>query len=142
MFNKEGKLEVTIYCDSTGLFSESECNADNMCDMMFDEAVVEEWFEEKISPHVDYGFEVWYLEEYTCDDTDGMYDYAVAKGDHPYFNVGNLCNVFYRDPYNYKYVVFTGDLTECREFGRENEWVWRCDDDYYDVHEEYELEVC
>lgn len=135
------KIEVTVYCDTTGLFSEAECNRDNMCDLMFEESIVEEWFEEKVSPNVDYGFELWYTEEYTCDDTDGLYDYAVSKGDHPYFDVCNLCNVFYRDPYNYKYVVFTGNLTECREFGRENDWTWRYDDDYYDVHEEYELEV-
>ena len=135
------KIEVTVYRDSTGLFSENEFGVDNMCEMMFDEAVVEEWFEENVSPYVDYGFEVWYLDEYTCDDTDGLYDFAVSRGDHPYFNIGNLCNVFYRDQYNYKYAVFTGDLTACREFARENNWVWFYDDDYYGEHEKYELEV-
>lgn len=137
-----GKIEVSVYCDSTGLFSEAECNADNICDMMFDESIVEQWFEEKISPNIDYGFELWFTEEYTCDDTDGLYNYAVSKGDHPYFDTNVICSVFYRDPYNYKYAVFIGNLTECREFGRENGWVWQYNDDYYDEYEEYELEVC
>lgn len=138
------KIEVSIYCDSTGLFSEAECNADNVCDMMFDREIVEEFFHTFVKP--DYGWDItfdqWYEDEYTCDGTDGLYGYAVDKGDHPYFDIGNLCNVFYRDAYNYKYVVFTGDLTECREFARENEWKWFYDDDFYNTHEEYELEVC
>ena len=131
------KIEVTIYCDTTGLFSEAECNHDNMCEMMFEESIVEQWFEEKISPNVDYGFELWYTEEYTCDDTDGLYDYAVSKGDHPYFDIDDPVYVFYRDKPN-KWIVFEGDLNECREFGREHGWVWHCDGD----DNEYELEVC
>lgn len=132
------KIEVTIYCDTTGLFSEAECNRDNMCEMMFDEEVVREFFYRFVKPDYDWDivFKQWLTEEYTCDDTDGLYDFAVSKGDHPYFDIDNQCNVFYRDPYNYTYVVFAGDLTECREFARENDWTWQYDD------KEYELEVC
>ena len=132
------KIYVDIYSDNTGLFSESECNVDNSCCMAFEEDVVREFFDTFVKPSYDWdiSFEQWLAHEYTCDDTDGLYYYAVSKGDHPYFDVGNLCNVFYReDTYSYKHVVFTGDLTECREFGRENGWTWQYDDD------EYELEV-
>lgn len=131
------KIEVTIYCDTTGLFSEAECNRDNMCEMMFEESIVEQWFEEKVSPHVDYGFEQWFTEEYTCDDTDGLYDYAVSNGYHPYFNVENQHYVFYIDKSNSKQIVFEGNLNECRVFGMEFGWMWYCDDD----EDGYELEV-
>lgn len=130
------KIEVTVYCDTTGLFSEAECSRDNMCDLMFEESIVERWFEEKVSPNVDYGFELWFTEEYTCDDTDGLYDYAVSKGDHPHFYIDNPAYVFYRDENNYKWIVFEGNPTECREFGREHGWSW-----HYDGDDEYELEV-
>lgn len=125
------KINVAIYCDTTGLFSEEECDMDNICYMMFEESIVEEWFEEKMAPDVDYGFEFWYTQEYDCDETDGLYEYAVSKGDHPYFDMDKPIYVFYRDESNYKWIVFEGDLNECREFGRENEWMWH----------EYELEV-
>lgn len=132
------KIEVTIYCDTTGLFSEAECNRDNMCDMMFEESIVEQWFEEKISPHVDYGFEQWFTEEYTCDDTDGLYSYAVDKGSKPTFDIeGNYSVFFYRreGSVNYKYIMFSGTYDECREYVRKNNWICKYDDD------EYELEV-
>ena len=134
------KIEVTIYCDATGLFSEAECNRDNMCELMFDERVVKEFFYMFLKPDydLDIGFEQWFTDEYTCDDTYGLYDFAVSKGDHPYFNIDNPTCVFYRDESNYKWIVFEGNPTECREFGREHGWVWHYNGDY----EYYELEVC
>lgn len=133
------KIYVDIYRDNTGLFSESECNVDNSCCMAFEEDVVREFFDTFVKPDYDWdiSFEQWLAHEYTCDDTDGLYYYAVSKGDHPYFDMDKPVYVFYRDKPN-KWIVFEGDLNECREFGREHGWVWHCDGD----DNEYELEVC
>lgn len=129
-----GKIEVSVYCDSTGLFSEAECNVDNICDMMFDESIVERWFEEKISPDVEYGFELWFTEEYTCDDTDGLYQYAINYGDNPVFDIDGKYYVFYMDDYDSMHIIFEGSCDECRRFGKKFNWFWGNEN-------EYELEV-
>lgn len=89
--NKEDMIEMTVFCDSTELFTEDECNVDNLAYINFPRNIVQKYFDElciggrldglQINGH-DITFEEW-LEEYTADDTDDLYDFAIAEGYHP-----------------------------------------------------------
>ena len=127
------RIWVDIYCDSTGLFSEYECNVNNICSMSFDEDIVRKWYydqelnkwegdEDITYPYS--SFDQWIRESYICDEVDYLYDFAVENGDDPTFGIEGKSYVFYRDEDNYKYIVFEGNYDECRKFGRENDWVW------------------
>lgn len=74
-------IYVCVYCDSTGLYTEEECDFDNMTYLQFPESIVKEWFDFK-----GYGkfteFHRWLSDEYTCDDTDGLYQFALDRGFH------------------------------------------------------------
>ena len=131
-------LYMTIYCDSTGLFSESECNVDNLTEMIFPEEIVRKWFDdqqEKEYIWTGYEFENW-MNEYTADDTDGLYEFAIKNGYKPVFGVDGKDTVFYRDDWNFKTIIFEGTYDECRYFGKENDWEYTTEDG-----EIYELEV-
>lgn len=124
---------VTIYCDTTGLFSENEINGlldgrpatgnvyyGNICDMDFDEVIVRMWFEERIKAYKPtMTFERWYNDEYTAEDTDGLYNFAIERGDSPTFGVNGKFRVFYGDSY-----LFMADYDECRRFCKENNWLY------------------
>ena len=137
------KLSVCIYADSTGLFSESERNHENLTDMDFPEEIVRKWYEahkkeldeetayELRKPIEECTFEDWYNEISWAGDTDGLYDFSVENGHKPTFGFDKHTYVFYRDDCNFKTIVFEGDYDECREFGRENDW----------EYDGYELEV-
>lgn len=80
---KENLIPVTVYCDSTGLYTEEECNENNLCDIYFPEDIVYEWFiQNQINRDIDYDldFWTWYNDEYTADDTDGLYLFAECEG--------------------------------------------------------------
>ena len=40
-------ITMTIYCDTTGLFTEEECNQENLCEMDFPEKLVRGWYESR-----------------------------------------------------------------------------------------------
>lgn len=72
---------MEIYRDTTGLFTTKECDDDNVMLMEFDDDVIAEFF------RIHYAsegkeFDEW-LAEYTCDEVDGLYDFAVAMGKKP-----------------------------------------------------------
>ena len=46
MRENEKLIPVCVYCSSTGLFSEEECNAENLTDMLFPGWIVNEWYKE------------------------------------------------------------------------------------------------
>jgi len=130
---KNAKLiPVTIYCDSTGLFSEEECNTDNLTDMLFPGWIVEAWYKENeivfASECEAEGYEAnpynWYTEVYTANDTDGLYDFAVEKGYDPMFDmpVNTQDAVIYENLEYETVVVFTGDYLECRKWARAHDW--------------------
>ena len=89
-------MKIDVYADSTGLFTQSFVNRmdNNMITIEVDEEIVYDYFKENclyyFRTDVDEGlsdravFEEW-LEEYTCDDTDGLYKYVVKQmnGDAP-----------------------------------------------------------
>lgn len=130
---KNAKLiPVTIYCDSTGLFSEEECNTDNLTDMLFPGWIVEAWYlinEKSFAPECKAeGYEPnaynWYTEVYTANDTDGLYDFAVEKGYDPVFDMSaNTQDAVVYENLEYEtVVVFTGDYLECRKWARAHDW--------------------
>lgn len=83
---------VTIYRDSTRLFSETECDNNNLTEILLPEWILQEWYKknekdfikecEENSLNVSC-FRTWITEVYTADDTDGLYDFAVEKGFQP-----------------------------------------------------------
>ena len=94
--NKEKWIEVLVYCDSTDLFNEQECEKNNLCYMMFPENIVKEWYkinendnkeQTSIELNKKYNsctFKDWIKNVYTADDTDGLYWFTVNKGYNPY----------------------------------------------------------
>jgi hypothetical protein len=143
---EEKMIEVGMYADQTGLFSESELSDENWCEMLFPEWLVRKWFEEnhlvnetsqelKI-PVEEATFELWLSEVSYSGDTDGLYLYALQHGVKPAFNIGGAHYVFWRDDDNFKTMVFEGSYDECREFMKERDFIWITDDE-----KEYELEV-
>lgn len=125
-------IPVTIYCDSTGLFSEAECNTDNLTDMLFPGSIINEWYKENekvLAPECKAeGYEPnaynWYTEIYTADDTIGLYDFAVAKGYDPVFEFPDKTQnaVVYENLEYDTVVAFKGTTMECRKWAREHDW--------------------
>ena len=75
-FTEDGKLKtipVCVFRDTTPLYTEEECNRDNLCSLQFPEYIVREWYGERT------GFKDW-LEGYTADETVGLYDFATQYG--------------------------------------------------------------
>lgn len=143
---EEKMIEIGMYADQTGLFSESEVDSENWCEMLFPEWLVRKWFEEnqlanetaqelKI-PIEEATFERWLNDVSYSGDTDGIYWYALQHGVTPTFNIGGAHYVFWRDDDNFKTMVFEGSYDECREFAKKNDFIWEADDG-----NEYELEV-
>ena len=142
----EKMILMTVYGDSTGLLSESEMNNENMVDLMFPERIVRQWYEEtncaeetadELGKDIsECTFEEWVEEVYTCDSTDGLYDFAVERGCDPYFPFSKHDAVFYRDDCNFKTIVFEGDYLDCRKFGRDNDWTYTDEEG-----NEFELEI-
>lgn len=128
----EKLIPVCIYCDSTGLFSEEECNGDNLTDMLFPAWIIEAWYKENEKVFAfkceAEGYEAnlynWYTEVYTANDTDGLYDFAVEKGYDPVFDMSaNVQDAVIYENLEYEtVVVFTGDYLECRKWAREHDW--------------------
>ena len=87
-------MMIDVYADSTGLFTEDLLNRmdSNMIAVEVDDEIVHKFFIEEcledFRPDVDEGvsddglFEEW-LDEYTCDDTEELYEYACEKGKRP-----------------------------------------------------------
>lgn len=82
---KEKLIPVCVYADTTGLYTDEECDFDNLCYIDFPEDIVLDWFiQGKINDNIDrdLDFWTWYNDEYTADDTDGLYLFAEAFGFH------------------------------------------------------------
>ena len=95
----EKLLNIDIYADSTGQYSEEETYACNCVSVRIPEDIVRRWYEENIGQEeklyffgIEYEntFETWLKEVYTCDDTDGLYQYSVEHGYRP--NCGRICD--------------------------------------------------
>ena len=74
------KISMTVYCDTTGQYSEKEVNEDNITEMEFPKYIVKEYFEKVADADCEYeSFEEW-LDDYTADDTEELYEFAEARG--------------------------------------------------------------
>ena len=69
---------VCIYRDSTGLFTDEECMQDNLEDFDLPESILRLWHAE----HFHNSYEKW-LDEFTADDTDGLYQFSIEHGFTP-----------------------------------------------------------
>jgi hypothetical protein len=82
METKEKLIYVDIYADTTGQYTEAEIIRCNCVSVQIPERIVRQWFEEKAKPNYDWGpdFKEWLKDLYTCDDTDGLYQFSVDHG--------------------------------------------------------------
>ena len=93
-------IEVCVYADSTNLFTEEDCNTDNLVALKFPERIVKDWYEKHESefvectanelkkPKSECTFEDWFNEVYTADDTDGLFNFSIEHGYVPEINWG------------------------------------------------------
>lgn len=95
METKEKMIYVDIYADTTGQYTEDEVLRYNCVSVQIPERIVRLWFEEKAKPNYDWepDFEEWFKDFYTCDDTDGLYQFSVQCGYTPV--CGHKCNDWY-----------------------------------------------
>ena len=82
-WNGAEMVEVTIYCDTTGYFSEAECVSDNLCEMKFPRQIVKDYFMQQRGESSEGDFDKWLNDECTADETDGLFDYAKQRGFTP-----------------------------------------------------------
>lgn len=127
-------LNVCLYADTTGLFSESECDRNNLVDLLFPEWLVAKWYfmnERSLRSETSYElhkpieectFADWYEEVSHADDCEWFYNFAMKEKVLPTFGIEGNTYVFYRDEDNFKTVVFTGNYDECRRYGKEMGW--------------------
>ena len=73
-------LNICVYCDSTDLYSEEEIMFENLTDISFPKRIVEDYFEECVDGYD--SFEK-FLNNYTADDTECLFFYAVRHGYYP-----------------------------------------------------------
>ena len=126
-------IPVCIYCDSTGLFSETECNNSNLTEMLFPVWIVEAWYkknekaciEECKAEGFEPNFDNWFNKVCTADSTDGLYDFSIQSGYEPRFGIriDNSPNAVTYENLEYDtVVVFKGTTMECRKWARANDW--------------------
>ena len=129
----ERLISVCVYCDSTGLFTPKEYEADNLVDMFFPVWIVKAWYkkneEDLASACEAEGYEPdaynWWKYVSTADDTDGLYDFAVEKGYDPVFSKEfnfKRNAIVYENMNCETVVVFKGNNLECRKWAREHNW--------------------
>ena len=88
-------LDVCVYKDDTGLYTEEECERDNLVDLLFPAEILKSWYRlykndfdaETMSdlkiPEEECDFNKWYSYVCTADDFDGLCDYARRAGFEP-----------------------------------------------------------
>jgi hypothetical protein len=89
---KDEMLEVTIYKSTvTPYMSKYDMDfndpffdtPDNMMEVEFPRSIVEAWYNQCREFFDGEDFDDWLRNEYTADDTDGLYDFAVERGFTP-----------------------------------------------------------
>lgn len=79
----EETVNITIYADETGLYTEAECDGDNLVDFDVSVEIVREWFYVKLKHdcYPDLTFEKWLHEESHAGDFEfGFVDFAKERG--------------------------------------------------------------
>lgn len=90
----EEMILMTVWADTTGQYTEEECNFDNMCVIELPRRIVYSYYKEREAdfvaetmaelsvPKAECTFDKWVNNVYTCEDTDGLFQYAVMNGYH------------------------------------------------------------
>ena len=138
-------LTIGMYADQTGLFSESELNNDNWCNVLIPESILRKWYEqnelavytadELDIPLEDATFERWLNDVSYGDDTDGLFYFSILNGYEPRLSYDGPATVQYVDSYG-RHVLMDGTWNECRQMCRDTEWVYTTEE-----REKCELEV-
>ena len=71
-------ISVCLYRDATGLYTEEECNRSNLEDFDIPEDILRLWH----SKWFQNPFDEW-LNEFTAEDTDGLYQFSCEHGFTP-----------------------------------------------------------
>lgn len=72
-------LIITVYSDEPGVFTEDFCDRVGMIEIKVPKEIVYDFFKRD---YADMEFDYW-LDNYTCDDTMGLWRYAVEHGIAP-----------------------------------------------------------
>ena len=88
-------INIEIYADTTGQYSESELNYCNGVAIDVPRWIVEKYFEKYLAPYERedgeiINFDTWYREEYTCDELLDLYEFCKENGFTPV--CGKKCN--------------------------------------------------
>ena len=75
-------LSMTVYCDSTRLFTEEECETENLTDLYFPEYLVRAFYMVNHKDTTREGYETWRT-EYTAGDTEDLCDFCRIHGFEP-----------------------------------------------------------
>ena len=71
------QVDVTVYASITGLFSEEECDKDNLTQIRVDKAALCDWVDQHITYFKSYGE---FLDTYTADDTESLVYWLLDNG--------------------------------------------------------------
>lgn len=90
----EEMILMTVWADTTGQYTEEECHFDNLCIIELPRRIVYSYYKEHEAdfvaetmaelsiPKAECTFDKWVNNVYTCEDTDGLFQYAVVNGYH------------------------------------------------------------
>lgn len=90
----EEMILVDVYADTTGQYTQEECDWDNICTIDIPRLIVYGYYKEHEAefvaetmnelsiPRAECTFDNWYHSVYTCCDTDNLFQYAVVRGYH------------------------------------------------------------
>lgn len=128
-------MYVDVFADDTGLFTETECDYDNMTTLEVPRWIVEEWYKQNEKEYKEdtmkergiseeeVTLEKWLYEVALMGDFIGFYSFCIIKGIVPNISASEIDDkVFYLDNDEHKHVVFEGTYNECRRFGKM--WNW------------------
>lgn len=74
---------VTVYADTTPFFTEEELDKDNICEIEIPEKLLHDYFVQILAPERCYDTYDEFMNKYTANDTDYLYDYCLHKGCDP-----------------------------------------------------------
>ena len=109
------RVLVDVYKDSTGMFSDCECDINNIYTLSVPRKILAEWVKEKFNKELD----SW-LNEYTCDDTHTLFNELKDR-------------IRYSEPYKYGKKLFRYDYNE-----RLVEWIHKPSEDELNDNKEWQ----
>lgn len=83
-------ISVCVYCDSTDLYTEEECNRFNLCYLEFPKDIVLAWYakneddfikeqRDELGADTECSFKTWIENVYTAEDTVDLYWFAIDE---------------------------------------------------------------